>query len=170
MGMLECLRAPSTALGMAAAGDLALSSSLGVDFSISSRRNCELFMMCALAASAQCRGSQNSCQALHKSRLWWDHAPLPCECEPGQLQRGAETWGPATLRAPTSLAHQPLPPEVHQDALHCQPEHYLCLYAQLASDLRFVPPCLVGNHLLLRSNTRFTCFLSCPRCFLVTQE
>jgi hypothetical protein len=45
IGMLECLRAPSTALGVAAAGDLPLVSSWGFGVSTSSRLNCELFMV-----------------------------------------------------------------------------------------------------------------------------
>lgn len=48
MGMLECLRAPRTALGVPAAGDLPLSpSDRGVSLS-SRRRNCELFMSLAV--------------------------------------------------------------------------------------------------------------------------
>jgi hypothetical protein len=48
MGMLECLRAPSTARGVAAAGDADLSPSCrGVSLS-SSRRNCELFIVLAV--------------------------------------------------------------------------------------------------------------------------
>jgi hypothetical protein len=48
MGMLECLRAPSTARGVPAAGDAGLSPSWrGVSFS-NSRRNCELFIVLAV--------------------------------------------------------------------------------------------------------------------------
>lgn len=63
MGMLECLRAPSTALGVGAAGDFCLSPSCVLGVSMSSRRNCELFMMIAVEGFVRLRGSQKRCQA-----------------------------------------------------------------------------------------------------------
>jgi hypothetical protein len=56
MGMLECLRAPSAALGVPRAGDVGLSPSwLGVSLS-SSRRNCWLFIVLATEGQAGARG------------------------------------------------------------------------------------------------------------------
>lgn len=66
IGMLECLRAPSTALGVAAAGDLPLSPSWGFGVSTSSRRNCELFIVRRVESLVQSRDSQKTCQAFRR--------------------------------------------------------------------------------------------------------